>query len=235
MAVLPPVPGPQWTDTQGNLTPAAQGWLVRLKAIATGTNTGGGGTGTPGGVNPQVQYNNNGVFGGSTMTFDNTVNAFSIGAAATGNTALVVNGVTGTHSTKIADSAAVPTPYNAGYLEMPLVVLPVTLNPTYTAQLSDAGKVLYYGQAALSNIIVYIPDPSLVTFPLGTSISIINDSPYNVIVEPPLTNPYGSLFLSLGIGISESPNIYPAGGVTLVLVTADGDVGRWFVNGQGYV
>ena len=39
---------------------------------------GGGGGGTPGGANTQVQYNNNGVFGGSAgFTFNNTTNAIA--------------------------------------------------------------------------------------------------------------------------------------------------------------
>ena len=45
---------------------------------ANGVVFGGGGGGTPGGANTQIQYNNNGAFGGSaSFTFNNTTNAIA--------------------------------------------------------------------------------------------------------------------------------------------------------------
>jgi hypothetical protein len=55
---------------------------------ANGTAFGGGGGGTPGGANTQIQYNNAGSFGGSAaFTFNNTTNAISTTGtfSATGN------------------------------------------------------------------------------------------------------------------------------------------------------
>lgn len=188
-----------------------------------------------GGSNTQVQFNDSGVFGGATITYNKTTHAVALGAATSGNVALTVNGVNGTHSTKIADAASSPTLYNAGFLEMPLKSLPVTLNPTYTALQSDSGKVLFYSQSAISNITVYIPDPGTTTFPIGTAISFINDSAYNITLSAPVGNPTGTVMLPLGIGINESPVIYPSGGATVLLVSVSAGVGRWYVNGVGYV
>lgn len=58
------------TDGNGNLT-----WTEQ---------TGGGGNGTPGGANTQVQFNDAGVFGGAAgFTFDKTTNALSTGSVTT--------------------------------------------------------------------------------------------------------------------------------------------------------
>ena len=61
----------------GNINPGAI--YTNGYYYANGTAfTGGGGGGTPGGANTQIQYNNNGVFGGSAgFTFNNTTNAIA--------------------------------------------------------------------------------------------------------------------------------------------------------------
>ena len=61
----------------GNVNPGAI--YTNGYYYANGTAfTGGGGGGTPGGANTQIQYNNNGVFGGSAgFTFNNTTNAIA--------------------------------------------------------------------------------------------------------------------------------------------------------------
>jgi hypothetical protein len=47
-----------------------------------GTCIGGGGSGTPGGSNTQLQYNNGGSFGGATLlTYDSTNSIFAIGSS----------------------------------------------------------------------------------------------------------------------------------------------------------
>ena len=61
----------------GNVNPGAI--YTNGYYYANGTAfSGGGGGGTPGGANTQIQYNNNGVFGGSAgFTFNNTTNAIA--------------------------------------------------------------------------------------------------------------------------------------------------------------
>jgi hypothetical protein len=67
------------TDGSGNLT-----WSV----------TGGGGNGTPGGTNTQIQYNNNGSFAGSQfLTFDDTNNTLSVAGNLVANTITMGSGV----------------------------------------------------------------------------------------------------------------------------------------------
>jgi hypothetical protein len=58
---------------------------------------GGGGGGTPGGANTQIQYNNNGIFGGSAgLTFNNTTNAIgATGAFSTTGTVTAASTVGG--------------------------------------------------------------------------------------------------------------------------------------------
>lgn len=67
------------TDGTGNLTWTAQ----------TGT-----GNGTPGGANTQVQFNDAGLFGGTTaFTFDKTSNTLTVGNVVASNQLRAVNGV----------------------------------------------------------------------------------------------------------------------------------------------
>lgn len=67
------------TDGAGNLT-----W----------TAGGGGGNGTPGGSNTQIQYNNNGVFGGSPfLTFNNSTNEVNVAGNLTANAIQMGSGV----------------------------------------------------------------------------------------------------------------------------------------------
>jgi hypothetical protein len=72
--------------------------------------SGGGGGGTPGGVNTQIQYNNNGVFGGAApFTFNNTTNALATTGtfSSTGNITggnILTSGAISTSSTVTAAS-----------------------------------------------------------------------------------------------------------------------------------
>jgi len=62
--------------------------------VVAQTNLGGGG-GTPGGSNTQVQYNNNGAFGGTTATWDTVNNRFLAPNGASGAPAYsFTNGIT---------------------------------------------------------------------------------------------------------------------------------------------
>ena len=68
------------TDGAGNLSWSAGG--------------GGGGNGVPGGANTQVQYNDNGLFGGSSfLTFNETTNTFQVAGNLVANTTQIGAGV----------------------------------------------------------------------------------------------------------------------------------------------
>jgi hypothetical protein len=68
------------TDGSGNLSWAAGG--------------GGGGNGSPGGANTQVQFNNNGLFGGSPyMTFNDVTNTFNVAGNLIANSLTLGSGV----------------------------------------------------------------------------------------------------------------------------------------------
>lgn len=57
------------------------------------SNVGGGGGGTPGGTNTQVQYNNNGAFGGATgLTWTNGTNTLTLGIPSTSAGLLTIIG-----------------------------------------------------------------------------------------------------------------------------------------------
>jgi hypothetical protein len=90
-------------------------------------------------------------------------------AAPASGVGMTINGVSGTHSTQIADSAT--NLFNAGFLEEP--INGQTAN--YTTVLSDSGKTIYYtGSTASQNIT--IPGNATVAYPTGAIIDIINDS-----------------------------------------------------------
>lgn len=78
---------------------------------------------------------------------------------------LTVSGVSGTHSTKIADSAT--NSFNAGFLEVPQNLQ--TAN--YAFVLADSGKHVYYNTAG--NITFTIPANASVAYPIGTVLTII--------------------------------------------------------------
>ena len=98
---------------------------------------------------------------------------------------------------------------------------------TYTLQLSDAGKYIYYTQA--SNTLLYIPTTANVAFSNGTTIMIVSKttSSANVTVSP---NTGVSLYLA-GNTTSASRNVTTYGMATLIL--ADKNANTWFINGTG--
>jgi hypothetical protein len=72
------------SDGALTLNPTGQPVTVNGNLTVTGTCTGCGGGGTPGGSNTQIQFNNNGAFGGSSsLTWDNTNKVLHIGGATT--------------------------------------------------------------------------------------------------------------------------------------------------------
>lgn len=113
-----------------------------------------------------------------------------------------------------ANTAAQTVPQNAQ-----------TTNYILTA--SDAGKHLYYTQAA--NVNLYIPWTSNASFSNGTTIMIVSrtTSSANVIVTP---NVGVSMYLA-GNTTSASRNVTTYGMATLIQVAAN----TWMINGTGVV
>jgi hypothetical protein len=97
----------------------------------------------------------------------------------------------------------------------------------YILQLSDAGKHIYYTQN--TNVILYIPTTSNVSFSNGTTIMIVSKttSNANVTVSP---NTEVSMFLA-GNTTSASRNVTTYGMATLIQVAAN----TWFISGSGVV
>lgn len=93
-----------------------------------------------------------------------TGGAWTIGAPISGN-AVVVNGASGAHSTRIADSAT--NVFDAGYLDIPQNLQTANYAPT----LSDRGKGVDFNGTSLT---CTIPANASVAFPIGTTILITN-------------------------------------------------------------
>jgi hypothetical protein len=97
-----------------------------------------------------------------------TVNAPSSGVA------LTVAAVSGTHSTKIADSAN--NSFNAGFLEIPFN----GQSGNYTLVLSDSGKSIYHASGDGSGDTYTIPANGSVAYPTGTVLTFINSDSNSV-------------------------------------------------------
>ena len=97
-----------------------------------------------------------------------TVNAPSSGVA------LTVSAVSGTHSTKIADSAN--NSFNAGFLEIPFN----GQSGNYTLVLSDSGKSIYHASGDGAADTYTIPANSSVAYPTGTVLTFINSDSNSV-------------------------------------------------------
>jgi hypothetical protein len=108
----------------------------------------------------------------ATNYFPTLASPIAVSAPPSGSNALTVNGVSGTHSTKIADSAA--SLFNAGFLEVPINAQTIS----YTTVLSDSGKTIYYNGATPGSVAYSIPPNSgagSVSYPLGTVLTFINN------------------------------------------------------------
>ena len=117
----------------------------------------------------------NGIYLSATNTLTFSSNTTSLGTVnSTGNwsitapssgVGLTVNGVSGTHSTKIADSAT--NTFNAGFLEVPQN----SQTSSYAAVLADSGKMIYMNGSSLT---ATIPANGSVAYPVGTVLTFIN-------------------------------------------------------------
>jgi hypothetical protein len=164
------------------------------------------------------------VLAQSSYTFSNTVNVFTQASYTQANAANVLaqSAYTQANSANILAQAAFTAANNAAQ-----TVPQNAQTATYTLQLSDAGKYIYYTQA--SNTLLYIPTTANVAFSNGTTIMIVSKttSSANVTVSP---NTGVSLYLA-GNTTSASRNVTTYGMATLIL--ADKNANTWFINGTG--
>ena len=139
-------------------------------------NTGSGGSGTPGGSNTHVQYNDNGTFNGSTnFTFDETTNVLRISGSLTVTGSLLITG----SSSSIGSGHLLS--YNTSSGEVSFSSFNTVSSNTvlefngqtnnYTLQLSDRGKVIEMNVGSAN--ILTVPSSSTVNFPIGTEIVVV--------------------------------------------------------------
>lgn len=143
---------------------------------------------------------------------------FTIAAPSSG-VALTVTGVSGTHSTKIADSAT--NVFNAGFLEIPQVSKSIN----YTTVLSDSGKHIYHPSADTTARTWTIDSNANVAYPIGTAITFDNDTSAGVITLAITSD----TLVWLPSGTTGSRSIAANGQATALKVTAT----RWHLTGVG--
>jgi hypothetical protein len=137
---------------------------------------------------------------------------------ASAGVAASIAGVSGTHSTKIADSAT--NLFNAGYLELPVN----NAGATYTAVLADSAKVLYYNGTGATTYT--IPANASVAYPVGTTLTFVNDATGATNMTIAITT--DTMVLSPG-GTAGSRTLAQFGRATAHKVTAT----RWIISGSG--
>lgn len=132
--------------------------------------------------------------------------------------AFTINGIAGTHSTKIDDSAG--TSFNAGFLESPLN----TKNVAYTTVLEDSGKTIYHSDGTARTYT--IDSNANVAYPIGTVITFINDASAGVNVTISITT---DVLAFANDGSTGSRTLARFGRATAQKVTAT----RWIIGGIG--
>ena len=132
--------------------------------------------------------------------------------------ALTVNGVSGTHSVQIADSANAK--FNAGFLETPQNNQTIA----YPLVLADSGKQIYYTGA--TGVAITIPANGSVAFPIGTVITIINDASAAVSITIPITT---DTLVWANAGTTGTRTLARFGLATISKVTST----RWIISGTG--
>jgi len=132
--------------------------------------------------------------------------------------AVSITGYSGTHSTKISDSAT--TLYNAGFLELPVN----SAGATYTAVLADSGKCLYYNGTGATTYT--IPANGSVAYPVGTTLTFVNDATGATNMTIAITT--DTMVLSPG-GTAGSRTLAQFGRATAHKVTST----RWVISGTG--
>lgn len=147
--------------------------------------------------------------------------AWSINAPSTGQITFTINGVTGTHSTKIADSAAAT--FNAGYLETPVNA---TTGVTISPGLSDSGKTFYFTGSTAPT--ATIPANGTVAYPVGTVLTFVNDASAAVNMSITITGP--DVIQLAGTGSTTLPKTLARYGVATAIKVA---TQKWIISGTG--
>lgn len=138
--------------------------------------------------------------------------------APTSGVGLTVAGFAGTHSTKIQDSAG--TALNVGYLEIPQNIQ----NAAYAPVLSDAGKHIYHSDGTARTYT--IPANASVAYPIGTTLTFVNDASAGVNVTIAITT--DTLYWAAD-GTTGSRTLARYGIATALKVAAT----RWSLSGTG--
>jgi hypothetical protein len=220
------------TGTLGGLTGltiASGGMSVTGNSTITGTLGGitgltvasGGMTVTAGGITVTGNSTITGTLGGLTGLTVASGGA-SIGGSTTltptAGRGLTVNGVSATHSMRIADSATAL--FNAGYLESPINAQ----GTPYTCVLADSGKTIYYSGTGAAS--VTIPANASVPYPLGTVLTFVNDATGATNMTIAITS---DVMVLSPTGTTGSRTLAQFGRAVAEKVTAT----RWIIGGTG--
>lgn len=156
--------------------------------------------------------------------------AWSLNAPSTATVTLTVNGVAGTHSTKIADNNA--TSYDAGYLGIPQI----TKTASYTMTLQERGK--HISSTAVGSAITVTSNPetynasaSNTTWTAGDSFVIYNNTAVAQILTAG-TSPATVTFLLAGTATTGNRTLAQRGVATLLCVVG-GSPPTFVVSGAG--
>jgi hypothetical protein len=136
----------------------------------------------------------------------------------TSGVTLTVNGFSTVHSTKIADSAG--TTFNAGFLEIPQNIQ----NAAYAPVLSDAGKHIYHSDGTARTYT--IPANGTVAYPIGTTLTFVNDASGAVNVTIAITTDTLQFCVD---GTTGSRTLARFGIATALKVAAT----KWVISGTG--
>jgi hypothetical protein len=153
---------------------------------------GGGGVGTPGGNNTEIQYNNNGAFGGlSVLTYEATVGAGLVGTGSF--TGSFSGSLFGTSS--YADSASIaitaqtssyPINYQSGYLYS---VSPGMVAGTFATASNNSGSI-FLGYQAAQNVGIGVYNSNFLGYTAGSGANFAYQS--NFIGYSAGTNAYSA-------------------------------------------
>jgi len=115
---------------------------------------------------------------------------------------------------------------NGAWYTASLAVQNKPAGTTYSLVLGDIGKSIYVTTASFTTVTV--PAASSVAFPLGTTITIINQSGGNITI--PITS--DTMYLA-GAGTTGTRTLSNFGVATLIKVSGLSSAGVWFISGSG--
>lgn len=190
----------------------------------TTTGAGSGGTAT-------MSFHTLGISTNSTQRGTVTgFGAWSLNAPTAGNVTLTVNGVAGTHSTKIADNNA--TSYDAGYLGIPQNAQTALYSPT----LQDRGKHIRLTLGSALTPAMTVSDTPFAygstgatTWTAGDSFVVVNNSTFTQRVDPLNAN---VTFRLAGTATTGNRNIAQYGVATFLCIVG-GATPTFVVSGAG--